>query len=345
MKKIMYAVLGMVLFASCNKEESSEIVLEEKKAPQFEVTTEKITYMVGEQVTFNIEGDAGVLDFWSGEIGNDYDYKIVNRFLPAPDDILLQFRIRHQYKTSRVYGTLQVLVSTDFDGDRLSFDEVDAATWTDITDRFDDFNEDALTWTGPPPPPGTNLVPSPINITDLREEGKPMYIALKYIYDGPGTAGSWGLIDQIVVEAVAEDGTVLLSGPLSSDFPAYGAVSPDKNPIRSLNRYYDPEGLYPTSNLLVIQSNANATVGGVQYFANSYTEEYFVSVPYNVGPQDLGPDQPVTVTRLNRPTISSLTHEYSTPGMYKVRFVGTDPSLKENNQTIRELEIIIVPDE
>src|SRR5690606_3856199 len=131
MKKILYTILGLTLFASCNREAIlEEVTWGDKVAPQFEVSTAKDTYKAGEKVTFTIDGDAGMLDFWSGEVGNDYEYR-ERRFMPAPDEILMQIRIRHQYKDTRTASTFQVLVSTDFDGDRSSFEQVDAATWTD----------------------------------------------------------------------------------------------------------------------------------------------------------------------------------------------------------------------
>jgi|GEM_PF-1001973 len=329
MKKILYTILGLAFFTSCNREAIlEEVTWGDKVAPQFEVSTVKDTYKVGEKVTFTIDGDAGMLDFWSGEVGNDYEYR-ERRFMPAPDEILMQLKIRHQYKDTRTASTFQVLVSTDFDGDRSSFEQVDAATWTDITDRLGAFNDATQTNT------------EKINITDLREEGKPLYVAFKYVFDpdrGTGT-GSWPQIQNVWIEAVTDDrNSFFLNGDLTSDFPRYAAVSVHKNPIRSLNRYYDPD---QSSNILVIQPNATATVDGVSYTTTTYTEEYFVSVPYHVGETELEPDKPIILTNHSRPTISTFSYTFTQPGVYKVKFIGTDPSVKEHKETIKELEITV----
>lgn len=329
MKKIIYAILGVVFFAACNKDDNTEDIDPgaDQGAPQFEVTTAKTTYNVGETVTFNISGDAGLLDFWSGEFGNNYDYR-EGRVLPGPNEVLMEFRMRDQYRGERTASTLSVLVSTDFEGDRTVFEEVNAATWTDITDRFE-FAGDAQTNSGK------------IDIGEFRDGTKPLHIAFKYVFDpelGDGR-GTWPQFTWMTVEAVTGEENILLSGELTSDFPKYSAGSIDKNPIQSLNRYYNPD---QSSNALVIQRNSNVTVDGITYTDQTYTEEYFVSVPYEVGETELDPDQPEALTSLSEPTISSHTHTFSQPGVYKVIFIGTDPSLTEDNETIKELEITVI---
>src|SRR5690606_31114331 len=158
--------------------------------PQFEVTTAKTTYKVGEQVTFNISGDAGILDFWSGKYGNDYDYRD-GRLLPGPAEIMLEFRMREQYQGERTGSIFSILVSSDFDGDRTVFEDVDAATWTDITDRFL-IAGSAQTNTGK------------VNIGEFRDGSKPLYVALRYIVDpdlGNGE-GTWPQITWMTVESI-----------------------------------------------------------------------------------------------------------------------------------------------
>src|SRR5690606_22297846 len=127
--------------------------------------------------------------------------------------------------------------------------------------------------------------------------------------DGRGT---WPQISWMTVETVEGGETTLLSGELTSDFPKYAAATSLKNPIQSLNRYYDPD---QSSNALVIARNSNVTVDGVAYSTSDYTEEYFVSKPYQIGDTELGPDMPVTLTSTAVPTVSSHSVTYTQPGV------------------------------
>ena len=62
-------VTGFVtLFSSC--ENNDEIT-----TPDFEVTTEKVSYKVGDTIQFNFTGKTDVLTFYSGELGSNYEAK------------------------------------------------------------------------------------------------------------------------------------------------------------------------------------------------------------------------------------------------------------------------------
>ncbi|NGF56385.1 DUF5017 domain-containing protein [Parapedobacter sp. SGR-10] len=326
MKKIVNLILGIVFLVS-----ACDTTLDVGEAPQLEVTTAKTTYKVGEEVIFNIAGDPRILNFYSGEYGNDYDYH-EGRLLSGPDKIQVEFRLREQYQGDRTGSILSILVSSDFVGDRSSFEEVDAANWTDITDRFVIIGH-AQGSTGK------------VDVTEFREPGKPLSFAIKYVFDpdlGNGQ-GTWPQISSITVEALTQTDNFLLSGPLTSDFPKYGACSSLKNPIQSLNRYYEST---LSSNLLVIARNQNVTVDDVTYSSSDYTEEYFVTVPYNVSAViNAGPDKPKTIKGYSDSKVNSYVHVFSEPGVYKVRFVGINHSIKETKETVKELEITVVADE
>jgi hypothetical protein len=67
MKKILYSVfaaLGLLFFSHCEKVETTD--------PDFDATAEKTSYQAGEEISFNVTGNADFLVFYSGESGNDY---------------------------------------------------------------------------------------------------------------------------------------------------------------------------------------------------------------------------------------------------------------------------------
>ncbi len=73
MKKILYivfAVLGLLFFSHCEKVETTD--------PDFDATAEKASYQAGEEISFNVTGNADFLVFYSGESGNDYRHRSGN---------------------------------------------------------------------------------------------------------------------------------------------------------------------------------------------------------------------------------------------------------------------------
>jgi len=315
MKRFIYAVLSAAIFTSC------ETSLDVGAAPDFEVTTKKTTYAVGEEVIFDVKGSPMMLNFWSGELGNDYGHK-EGRII-RPGEIEFSFQCRHNYP-NRTGGLMTVWVSTDFNGNRSSFEDVKAATWIEITDRCHlDRTSDPYVSSGI------------VNVTDLREEGKPMYFAFKYEFDpDKGSTGVIMYINDVLVRAVTDVGPYVFSTDLTNDFLLNPACNADKNPVKSENR----------GSALIMWPNASTSEhNGVTYTNTKYTEEYFVTVPFEVSkPLDVGPDKPMTIKSHSDSRVDSYVHVFSSPGVYKVRFVGMDHSIKEMKETIKELEITVV---
>ena len=189
--------------------------------------------------------------------------------ISAPSKVQLSFNLRYNYPT-RTSAKISVLVSTDFNGKRESFEDIQAATWTDITARCHiDYESNAFTPSGK------------VDITDLHKEGKPIYVAFKYVFD-PAQGNRQGAtiwIGKVLVEAITEGKKTVLSSGLATDFLKHATGDTNKNPTRSENR--DALG---TGKSLIMQSNFHrtATVEGVTYTNKTRTEDYFVSVPYDV---------------------------------------------------------------
>src|SRR5690606_8241489 len=128
LKKIFAYLMtvGSLLASSCD--DPLDVTL-----PQdFEVTTEKTTYRVGEEIEFKFDGNPNIITFYSGEVGNDYQFR-EGRVTP-PGEVTLSFENRVIYGVQP--DQFSILVSTDFSGQR-NIDAIKAANWTNITDRFE----------------------------------------------------------------------------------------------------------------------------------------------------------------------------------------------------------------
>ncbi len=97
----------------------------------FDITANTLECSVGESVGFTISGVAANIEFWSGEVGNDYAYKDTNRTVEPKVEIEFRSLLENGYQ--RYPATVHY--STDFNG---TYDEtnIKAATWVDVTDKF-----------------------------------------------------------------------------------------------------------------------------------------------------------------------------------------------------------------
>src|SRR5690606_17568421 len=312
MKNLIYLFSIMICLSSCKD------VLDAEEVENFSVSTTKSVFKVGEQISFTITGNPKLINFYSGQFGNDYD-SISGRMV-SPGDIEFSFNLRYNYPT-RTASEFAVLVSSDFEGERTSLADVNAATWTDITDRCIIKREDAYISSGI------------VNVSDLVVEGKPLHFAFKYIFDPKkGSAGSVMWINTVLVTSTTENGKQTLSSSLLNDFPLYAAVSKDKNPYRSDNR----------STNLVMWNNANSTVEGITYTNTTYTEEYFVSKGYPAGLSvDNGPDKPITIKAYSDARIGDFQYVFDKAGTYKVVFEAMNTSVNGEKKLIKEINLTI----
>src|SRR5690606_1493110 len=129
------------------------------------------------QVSFQLSGDPDIVSFYSGQIGNDYQYK--DGRLVDFDALNLSFSTNVQFGNQA--DQFSVKVSSDFDGN-YTLQHVTEADWTDITEDFM-LGKDA------------SFVQSGIkDIKAYKKESTPLYIAFKYTYrpkTEAGTANIW----------------------------------------------------------------------------------------------------------------------------------------------------------
>lgn len=94
------------------------------------VLPDKVECKAGEPVTFSMIGNnAGNVVFYSGESGHNFDFR--ERFY-ADNDMVVNFSTWVRYEVDQL---LKFKISTDFDG-VYKKENVEAANWTDLSDKF-----------------------------------------------------------------------------------------------------------------------------------------------------------------------------------------------------------------
>lgn len=107
MKRILFFIAGVFVFASCQHEIVTDV--------DYNVTLDTDnTYYAGEPVRFNISGDVDNLLFYSGETGHQYVYK--DRYeVPLEDVVSATLHLDLQARYGEA-GALEIWVSKDFAG-------------------------------------------------------------------------------------------------------------------------------------------------------------------------------------------------------------------------------------
>lgn len=185
LKSILYTgLVGVLSLTACEKK------LEVKKV-NFEVTTLKNSYQVGDPVTFNFSGNPDNITFFSGEVGHKYEYR---SRLKAEGKPSLEFTSYMQYGVQDI--PLQLLASTTFNG-KVDQD-VASGGWIDITDK--------ATFSS-----GSDNTPS--GSVDLSQfvADKPVYIAFHYKGDGGSVQRKWTIKDLQVTNKLTSGNTLSIA--------------------------------------------------------------------------------------------------------------------------------------
>lgn len=296
-------MLGTIaMLSACNKS-----YLED---PDFTVNTNNLIYKVGDSVKFMLKGDASYISFFSGELGKEYTKKEVYTN-DKNGNAILSFNSNVQFGTTTI-NNLSVLVSNNFNG---TYDttNVKNATWTDIT------NQASLGTSA------TNVASGAISLTPYQAEGKPIYIAFKYLANSAATlkqrqwtVGAFNLLTTHADGEVYPNATSFTDGVFKNvEFNGDSArwvINTTSVVHTGLNAGY------PADNDWVISKgfDLRAAVGdaaGVAIVKNITTG--FVPRSYS--------------------------YIYKTPGTYKATFIARNASIKGAKDKIIEINITITP--
>src|SRR5690606_35836026 len=127
MKKYRIAITGVICSLLMSCQDLYEVV-----EPDFNVWTDQATYQVGDVITFHIDGNPDMINFYSGEIGNEYRYREQERIY----DMVPSLSFRAAKFAGNNEDCAELLYSTDFDGN-YEYENVKATNWLNISDRFD----------------------------------------------------------------------------------------------------------------------------------------------------------------------------------------------------------------
>jgi plastocyanin len=302
MKPIYNLLLGCLVMASaCQKSNVDD--------PVFDVEAASLTVKAGEAVKFTFKGDPGLISFYSGEVGNDYAFKD-GRVVEA-GEVFLSFNTNVQYGSQA--NQLSVWASTDFNA-KYNIADVKAATWTDITARF------KLATTT------TYLNSGEASLNDVVVDGKPLFIAYKYVMNQPvatlGAGRTWK-VQNFQLKSNTSIGTQTLADQVSAGW---------------LLVYEGPkEETRSSITATTITQRANAVN------TTAYTEDWAISQPVQPGSVDMGPDRSVPVKGYANSRLEEYTHTYANAGTYKATFVAANSNIHDNKQVLKQLEITVVP--
>lgn len=315
-----YPILSCLLFLfGCNKD--NDLMVD---APSFNV----IDYAVRDgidslgnpvqQIVFNLEGNADIISFYSGEVFHEYAYR--DGHVIGVDALTMSF----EYLAAVGAGTdpdwdqLSVHATNSFDGTVTEAGE----GWTDITARF------AL----PKAHDATTRTTTSADISDLLVTGQPLYIAFKYITP-PRTASAayttWD-IHEFKVNAETVLGTETVANQRDAALPLYHFGPDDADtPGRSARTVSQPTRL---------RFRANILAENLPFMAGVWA----VSPPIVLEKEiDLGPDRPTGIKSRIDPVLKEYAYVYDKPGTYKVAFVASNITTKGEAKVVKELNIIV----
>ena len=319
MKKIFLglAVFCVTFLLSCQK-------FDNEKPLTFDVSLDATTFKVGDPVTFKFKGgDANQISFYSGEVGNDYEYRNKNR-IDQIKKVFFSFQTHNVPVGQVVYP--DVMVSTDFNG-IYDYDNVaNKATWTPISHLF--------TW-GANGPWQTMWTPSGNReITEYLEQGKPFYIAYRVksdVYTATSAPSrNW-----------RTNGHSLIAETIKGDYLSlanYAGMS-----WKLVDKYLAPTEMTQSSSVV---SSSIMLLGYYNSSSPRYRQDaevWGVSKKFESGEINLGSEGSVSLKQYIDLPLENYTHYYENPGVYKVVFLASNSTISSTTQVIKELEITITP--
>jgi hypothetical protein len=311
------------------------------------------TFTLGDTVFFNFAGDPNQITFFSGQLGNRYQY--ISRDTDASSIDTL--RLTSVLNTPGA-GALQLLVSTGFPGytqmnptDSTNLLASYPSGWTDISSR--------VTWAT-----ANTATVSAVPLNDFAAAGVPIYLALRYtapvgVAQSKWTVSALGLRHYIADTSYCIDSTTLT---LPTAFPAW-AISPGwgevsvANPLVKFapgNPYYGPTG----ANNYLYSPSSSATTTSFTVTGNTTaatavaTETWMLSGPINLHRvlRDGGLVVKDITTNASTTFYSSggivntwanFSYKFTRRGMFEVTFLAANSTNAGENTMLKTIAITI----
>ncbi len=313
MKYLNYTIACAVILLIANACKRNEV-----QTPDFDVSVSKSSFKVNESVLFDFVGNPDNLIFFSGEKGNNYEYRSRAKELGTP---VLKFSSSRANGTQT--GSLALMVSSDFSGVGASETETVAnlakATWIDITNR-------ALLSSGPLTSSGN------IDLTDIARDDKPVYIAFRYTASAGTIQPKWSISELSVNNTLADASVytiVNLTATAITNYETATIFSPGWVSYKVKNNY---NWVISSGKSLVITGATTAVTSTAAAEAWTFT-----------GPVDLwrvSPDVGIFVKDMTTQA-SSYNFKYSNSGAYSAAFVASKNNVYGKAESVRRINITV----
>lgn len=292
---------------------------------RFEASVEAVVCKVGQPVVFQFQGNPDIITFYSGEVGNDYAFKNEDRIVPTR----MGYSFTANRKAGPNPGKLPFSYSIDFSGEYTA-EAVQAATWIDISDRFDWIPENKA---------NVEVYSGLADLSDIfLDEQTPVYFNYCYLCKaGMDVDSSDWLVYSPTFYGITETTESKLFDITNSGWTTVYNVPTWMNNDGS----YDPKLNYTSANngkrLRMICDNRKPDCD---------REMWFVSGPiYKMANINHGPDFGKPIKSVANAMMSSYSYAYSEPGEYTVTFVATNANVYDRKERVVELKVKIVNDE
>lgn len=297
---------SLFLLQSCSK----DLKLDEVS---FNVTADSTSYNLGSKTTFNFTGKPDFISFYSGEIGQRYEFKDRDTANGTP---LLSFT--SQINTGTQPNTLKLMISSNLNG-TVDSTSISNASWTDISDR-------ALFATNT-----TARVSGTINLSDFAALNKPVYIAFKYNAAAGAIQNRWTLT-RFSLRNFLSDGTsyVIDSVPTVTAATNYGNAT--NLPLWVGQRTAGTTSVLDVRATMIV---AGATTAAA---ATSAVEAWIVTGPVNL--KAVTPDAGIVIQNIAS-SVPFTTYTYSKSGTFEAVFVGSNINVNKESSVPRKLTVTI----
>lgn len=344
---LMIATGIVALLSAC--ENNDEI-----SAPDFNVTTDKTTFKVGDTVQFNFKGKPNILTFYSGELGTNYAFK--DRFT-AEGVVKLAFQSAMQQgpvPPAVSPDEMSLMISTNLAG--YDAESIGKATWTDITARNTKWPT-ALT---------TTLTASDaIDISDFNSANK-VNIAFKFVgKPNPTFAQRKWQIRDLTLSNTLSDGTVTnLFSTFANTGWAQASLKNDLNPgtaatigvgynawnvgTWNVSATNNPIIFTTTSGLRAV--NTNGIVIAAAYpitfdpgtlINNDENEDWLITSAIDL--KKSKPDAGIVIKNALNKSLAKYQYIYKKAGTYTVTFDAINNGLNNSINSVKQLVITVEP--
>lgn len=323
MKMKFFIGTAIVLaFISCQKFD------DEGRALNFDVSVDKTTFTVGEPVVFTFTGgDANLISFYSGEFGNDYEYRNKSRNV----EIARWFFSFRTHNTpvgdqNTVYPDL--LISTDFDGN-YNYESLSTANWEPISQYY--YWGERGNWQNVWGPSG------PKDITEFIDSDRPFYLAYRVVSPAvpTGSVSRNFRVNQHSLIAETKTGDYIQLADYSG--MEWQVVHPFLTPAQ----VFEFTNTQITSSIFLF-----GYYGASAPYYRQELELWGVSRRFDLSTDiDMGSEGSIALKEYTDVALESHTHFYETPGVYRVVFIANNVTISSKQEVVKEFTITVLPAE